>query len=106
MNDETIKKPQLTDQLWGVVKGIDYGRLSTGFYKSLKIQGTIITLEISYELIGWFNMEIKEYIYSNDYALDLLRGFFGHRYKFPEHYDFFFRFGPYNFIVIKSMELS
>ena len=102
IKDEKIKKPDIKDRLWEVVRGLDTGHFSASFFESLTIKGNMVILTVNYRSISQMNYDLSEYIMPRDYMFDLFNSQF-RGFTWPDGFEFSFRFGPYNFIVVKSM---
>lgn len=97
-----IDAPKITDKLWEIVKCIDAGRLSSSFFESLTITGSMVVLRVNFRNISQMHYELREYIMPNDYMFDMFKHQY-YNFSWPDNFEFSFRFGPYNFIVCKSM---
>lgn len=102
MNDETIKKPDMQQRMWDIVRALDYGRFAGSWFKSISIQGNLVVLTVSYEMIPYLVNELSEYIQTN-YVLEMLESQYPN-FKVPEGFDFAFIFGPYKFLIVKSTD--
>jgi len=101
MNEEKVKIKPLTDKLYEAIRGVEYGRLETGFYRSITIQGQMITLVVDYNMMPHVYNEFREHMMPRGYAEEICSAM---KIKLPEHFEFALQFCGFNVFVVSYIE--